>query len=73
MLGAEVILSDGQQFPTVRDAAMRNCQLNNITDHIRYVGITWGRLSPSLLTIGPVDIIIASDCFYNSSGLLLEF
>lgn len=33
------------------------------------IGITWGRFNEALLDLPSVDIILGSDCFYDSKGL----
>lgn len=33
------------------------------------IGITWGRFNEALLNLPSVDIILGSDCFYDSKGL----
>ena len=66
-MGANVTLSDACHFPQVQDVALKNCDLNH-TGCVPFKAITWGQLDPDLMTLHPVDLIIASDCFYNSSG-----
>ncbi|KAJ6660428.1 hypothetical protein lerEdw1_017852 [Lerista edwardsae] len=62
--GAEIILSDKAELPQCLDNCHRSCQMNNLSG-IHVVGLTWGQMSPSLLTLPPVDIILASDVFFE--------
>lgn len=43
-----------------------NCCANNGLENVSVIGITWGLFSPELLNLPPVDVILASDCFYDS-------
>ena len=64
--GAQVTLTDhtisGQQLTAV-------CQLNDVADHVRVKGVPWGLFSEDVLEIGQQDIILASDCMYESQGV----
>lgn len=35
----------------------------------KIMGLTWGIFSPSLLETPTQDIVLASDCFYDSKGI----
>ncbi|XP_020662140.3 histone-arginine methyltransferase METTL23 isoform X1 [Pogona vitticeps] len=61
---AEVILSDNAEFPQCLDNCRRSCQMNNLSG-VHIIGVTWGRVSPCLLALPPVDIILASDVFFE--------
>ncbi|XP_053144865.1 histone-arginine methyltransferase METTL23 isoform X2 [Hemicordylus capensis] len=62
--GAEIILSDNAELPECLDNCRRSCQMNNLSG-MNVVGLTWGQMSPSLLDLPPVDIILASDVFFE--------
>ncbi|KFV17777.1 Methyltransferase-like 23, partial [Tauraco erythrolophus] len=57
--GAEVTLSDSEELPR----CLRNCR-RGLPD-VPVMGLTWGRLSPELLSLAPVDIILGSDVFFD--------
>lgn len=72
--GAHVTFSDREGRPHFNDVMMRSCKLNNISqEEVDVVEITWGVFSPNLLKLPPQDIVIASDCFYDSKGDRLTF
>ncbi|KFP77445.1 Methyltransferase-like 23, partial [Apaloderma vittatum] len=33
--------------------------------HVPVLGLTWGRVSPELLSLAPIDIILGSDVFFD--------
>ena len=41
--------------------------MNGILSQVKVVGITWGFFLSSLFTLGPLDLILGSDCFYDPS------
>lgn len=45
----------------------RCCEANNLRAgrDIQVMGLTWGILLKSVFDIGPLDYIIAADCFYD--------
>lgn len=43
-----------------------NCCATNSLDNLPVIGITWGLFSPELISLPPMDIILVSDCFYDS-------
>lgn len=63
--GAIVTLSDSAHFPRSLEHIKRSCELNGILSQVRIVGITWGLFLSNLFSIGPVDFILGSDCFYE--------
>ena len=65
-LGAHVTLSDASHLPKCLENCMKSCEANNISD-IKVRGLTWGQFTPDLVQMNP-DIIIASDCFYDTEG-----
>uniref|UniRef100_A0A8C4XV52 Histone-arginine methyltransferase METTL23 n=2 Tax=Falco TaxID=8952 RepID=A0A8C4XV52_FALTI len=62
--GAEVILSDNEELPCCLQSCRRSCLMNDLP-HVPVIGLTWGRLSPQLLSLAPVDIILGSDVFFD--------
>ncbi|XP_077183788.1 histone-arginine methyltransferase METTL23 isoform X2 [Paroedura picta] len=62
--GAETILSDNASSPQCLDNCHQSCQMNNLSG-VLVKGLTWGQISPALLTLPPVDIILASDVFFE--------
>uniref|UniRef100_A0A0K8RXC3 UPF0563 protein C17orf95-like n=1 Tax=Crotalus horridus TaxID=35024 RepID=A0A0K8RXC3_CROHD len=62
--GAQVILSDNAEFSQCLDNCQRSCQMNNLSG-MCVIGLTWGHVSPSLLTLAPVDLILGSDVFFE--------
>ena len=64
-LGANVTLSDASNSPKCVDNCRQTCTDNNL-DNVKVIGVTWGQFSPDLVQIGPLDIILGSDCFYDS-------
>lgn len=67
--GAKVTLSDSATLPKSLAHTKRCCQLNNlvVNEHIRVIGLTWGLFLNNLTSVGPVDLILGSDCFYEPS------
>lgn len=65
--GAHVTLSDSCTLPKTLDNIRRCCALNQLEPDkdIRVLGLSWGLLPAAVRTIGPLDYIIASDCFYD--------
>ncbi|XP_015735297.1 methyltransferase-like protein 23 isoform X2 [Coturnix japonica] len=62
--GAEVTLSDSEELQQCRDISQRSCIMNQL-HHVPVIGITWGRISPQLLALDPIDIILGSDVFFD--------
>jgi methyltransferase-like protein 23 len=67
--GAQVTLSDCNQLPKTLAHIKKCCLLNNLIPgkDIQVVGITWGLLLNNIFTLGELDLIVASDCFYDPS------
>lgn len=68
-LGANVILSDSCMLPESLKHTKRCCSANQLEPgkDIDVIGLTWGILLKSVFDIGPLDYIIAADCFYDPS------
>lgn len=67
--GARVILSDCAKLPKTLNHIKRCCGLNKLSvdTDIIVIGLTWGLLLDDIFNIGPLDLIIGSDCFYDPS------
>lgn len=65
--GAKVTLSESATLPKSIQHTKRSCSLNNLilNQHIKVIGLTWGLFLKNLIYLGPVDIILGSDCFYE--------
>ncbi|EZA46959.1 hypothetical protein DMN91_001260 [Ooceraea biroi] len=63
--GAVVTLSDSASQPRTLQHMRRCCELNGVSDKICIVGLTWGFFLSNLFSLGPLDLIIGSDCFYE--------
>ncbi|XP_026523318.1 methyltransferase-like protein 23 [Notechis scutatus] len=62
--GAEVILSDNADFSECLDNCRRSCQMNNLSG-ICVIGLTWGHVSPCMLSLAPVDFILGADVLFE--------
>ncbi|XP_026717071.1 methyltransferase-like protein 23, partial [Athene cunicularia] len=62
--GAEVTLSDSEELPPCLQRCRSSCRANHLP-HVPVIGLTWGRISPQLLALAPVDIILGSDVFFD--------
>ncbi|KAJ7372631.1 Methyltransferase-like protein 23 [Desmophyllum pertusum] len=65
LCGANVTLTDKEEFPECLENCRRSCCANG-QDSVKVVGITWGQFSPNLLKLTKADIILGSDCFYDT-------
>ncbi|XP_066250204.1 histone-arginine methyltransferase METTL23 [Euwallacea similis] len=65
--GAQVTLSDSATLPKSLAHTKRSCHINNLTlnENIRVIGLTWGLFLSNLDSLGPLDLIIGSDCFFE--------
>lgn len=63
--GANVILSDSATLPKSLQHIKRNCEVNGVISQVKIIGITWGLFLSSLFSLGSLDLIIGSDCFYD--------
>lgn len=84
--GADVILSDREGNLRLQDNLRKTCEINNVPIGTnvrslpgsagergmvsRIMALSWGVFSPELLQLGPQDLILASDCFYDSKGII---
>lgn len=65
LCGANVHLSDSSHLPNCVTNAKNSCEANGLTD-VHVHSIAWGRFDPDLLELPKLDIVIASDCFYDT-------
>ncbi|KAJ8683270.1 hypothetical protein QAD02_019062 [Eretmocerus hayati] len=65
--GALVTLSESATLPKSLQHLRRCCELNGILSQVKVIGITWGFFLSGLFTVGPLDLILGSDCFYDPS------
>lgn len=63
--GAHVILTDKEEYPQCLENCQRSCDVNG-QKSIKVMGITWGQFTPNLFKLPKVDIILGSDCFYDT-------
>jgi len=61
--GALLTLSDAATLPVCLHNCRENCEANSVSATV--VGITWGMVTFTLKDLPPVDVILASDCFYD--------
>ncbi|KAJ8950178.1 hypothetical protein NQ314_008031 [Rhamnusium bicolor] len=68
--GAIVTLSDSATLPKSLAHTKRSCELNNliVNQHIKVIGLTWGLFLSNLDSIGPIDLILGSDCFFEPAN-----
>ena len=69
LCGANVTLTDKEEYPQCLENCRQSCHANGQTA-IQVVGITWGQFTPNLLKLPKADIILGSDCFYDTKGNL---
>ncbi|XP_055639855.1 histone-arginine methyltransferase METTL23 [Toxorhynchites rutilus septentrionalis] len=67
--GAHVTLSDCSTLPKTLQHIQRCCRLNNLApgNDIEVIGLTWGLFLDQIFQLGPLDLIIGSDIFYDPS------
>lgn len=65
--GGIVTLTDSCTLPKSLAHISHCCQVNGLTPgkDIEVVGLSWGLLLKDNFKIGPFDLIIGSDCFYD--------
>jgi len=64
--GSFVTLSESALLPKSIHYLKKSCQLNDLPpSQVQVIGLTWGLFTSSLIKLKPVDLIIASDCFYE--------
>ena len=65
--GAHVTLTD--HHTAVGSHLTAVCQLNGVADRVTVKALSWGLFSQDILDIGQYDILLASDCLYESQGV----
>lgn len=67
--GAEVTLTDSATLPKSLQHINRCLEVNNLVPgkDVRVLGLTWGLFLHEIALLGPIDLLIASDCFYEPS------
>lgn len=65
--GAHVTLTDKEEYPECLENCRQSCRANG-QDLVKVVGITWGQFTPNLFKLVKPDIILGSDCFYDTKG-----
>jgi len=64
---SSVILSDCSTLTECQQRCLASVSANNLSaDVVPVVGITWGVVSTQLLELPKLDLVLASDCFYDS-------
>ena len=69
LCGADVILTDKEEYPECLENCQRSCDANG-QKSVKVIGITWGQFTPNIFKLPKADIIIGSDCFYDTKGTL---
>lgn len=64
-----MILSDSSEFPQCLENCIQSCDANNLPN-ITVMGLKWGQFTTNLLNLQPVDVILGSDCFFDTEGKL---
>ena len=82
--GAHVTLSDREDTPRLLDNLRKSCDLNGLPfddqkggptssnkaiNGVRIMAISWGVFSPDFIKLEPQEVILASDCFYDTKGV----
>ncbi|XP_022095358.1 methyltransferase-like protein 23 isoform X2 [Acanthaster planci] len=64
--GAMVTLTDHSGLPRCLDNCLKSCRANGLEGKVDLLGLTWGEFSPTIFQLPQFDVILASDCFYDS-------
>ena len=65
-VGAKVTLSDSEDLPKCLENCKMSISANNLQEKVKIIGLTWGQYSKTLAELEPVDVILSSDCFYDT-------
>ncbi|KAF6200484.1 hypothetical protein GE061_004927 [Apolygus lucorum] len=66
--GASVTLTESATLPSALEHVKRCCEVNNLPgNQVRVTGLTWGLFLSNTFSLGSIDLIIGSDCFYDPS------
>ena len=63
-------LSDWEGSPQLLENLRNTCTINGVARRTKIVAISWGIFSPTVLQLEGQDVILASDCFYDSKSEL---
>lgn len=63
--GADVTLTDCASHPRSLQHCQRVCEINGLSGRVQVLGLSWGLFLHNTFKIGPVDLILGSDCFYE--------
>ncbi|KAL8564016.1 hypothetical protein ACOMHN_024696 [Nucella lapillus] len=63
--GARVILSDSGLLPQCLANSRESAAANQLTG-VTVIPLTWGLVTPHLLQLPSLDVILGSDCFYDT-------
>ncbi|XP_065898415.1 histone-arginine methyltransferase METTL23-like [Dysidea avara] len=63
--GAHVTLSDHHDNHHILESLRRSCDQNGLND-VKVIPLTWGCFTPSLVSLPPQDVVLASDCLYDT-------
>lgn len=72
LCGANVTLTDGEQFPDCLKNCQETCKANGLKN-VKTTALTWGSFSKNFLELPEFDIILSSDCFYDPKGKIYFF
>lgn len=66
LCGAHVTLTDSAKLTHCLDQCRRTAEVNGVGDKVKVAPLTWGLFLNNLTRLkGQVDLLIASDCFYD--------
>ena len=65
-VGAKVTLSDASHLLDCLENCKHSCHSNDLQFEVKVTGVSWGQFDPGLLTLCHIDLILGSDCFYDS-------
>ncbi|KAF4524738.1 hypothetical protein B566_EDAN013806 [Ephemera danica] len=63
--GAIVTLTDCASLPRSLQHCERVCEVNGLQGQVQVLGLSWGLFLHNTFTLGPIDLILGSDCFYE--------
>ncbi|GLH08940.1 hypothetical protein R5R35_008221 [Gryllus longicercus] len=66
--GAVVTLTECASLPKSLQHVKHCCDVNGLQpSQVRILGLTWGLFLSTIFSLGPIDLILGSDCFYEPS------
>ena len=67
-------LTDRATSSRLTAALRQTCRLNSVPEScVQILPLSWGVFSPQLLDLPPQDLLLASDCFYDSTGSYIQW